>query len=364
MTHPLQTPHSGYHWDGSNQRFFEGWYYRVTLPEAGETFAYMYSIDDPQGGQPTSGGAAQILGPNDTHLCRTFPDVEKFWAWSHALGLGHWRQTKRPTQPQYLPPDTFESNIVEGYQATATWHQGKLYDPGTGQSCWWQYEIQPVYGWGAQDGIQQPTAGWMSFLPIFEPGWQILIAHGRATGWIEWNGDRYHFNNAPAYSEKNWGRSFPEKWFWIQCNSFDSEPDLTLTSGGGRRKVLWWMESVAMVGIHYRGQFYEFVPWNAEIEWEIAPWGYWHLRSQNQQYAVELTATTDRPGKQLRAPTEGGLIPFCRDTMYGQVTLKLSERRNSGYQTILEATSSQGGLEIGGSPWQQVWHSRSQQNLL
>lgn len=364
MVHQLQTPHSGYHWDGSNQRFFEGWYYRVTLPEAGETFAYMYSIDDPQGGQPTSGGAAQILGPHDTYLCRTFPDTQKFWAWRQTLGLGHWRQTKRPTQPQYLPPDTFESNIVEGYQATATWHQGKLYDPGTGQSCLWQYEIQPGYGWGDREGLQQPTAGWMSFLPIFEPGWQILMAHGWATGWIQWNGDRYHFNNAPAYSEKNWGRAFPEKWFWIQCNSFDGEPDLTLTSGGGRRKVLWWDESVAMVGIHYGGKFYEFVPWSAEIEWEIAPWGFWRLRSRNQHYAVELTATTDAVGKQLRAPTNNGLIPFCRDTMYGKVTLTLFQRRGDRNRIILEATSSQAGVEIGGSPWNQVWRSRSEQNLL
>ncbi len=35
----LQTPHSGYHWDGSSRRFFEGWYYRVTLPAERQTFA-------------------------------------------------------------------------------------------------------------------------------------------------------------------------------------------------------------------------------------------------------------------------------------------------------------------------------------
>ncbi|MDB9354927.1 tocopherol cyclase family protein, partial [Nodularia spumigena CS-587/03] len=39
-----QTPHSGYHWDGSSRSFFEGWYYRVTLPHCGQTFAFMYSI--------------------------------------------------------------------------------------------------------------------------------------------------------------------------------------------------------------------------------------------------------------------------------------------------------------------------------
>ncbi|MGA7937318.1 MAG: tocopherol cyclase family protein, partial [Kovacikia sp.] len=86
----LLPPHSGYHWDRSSRRFFEGWYYRVTLPDCGQTFAFMYSIEDPVGGKPHSGGAAQILGPNDEYLCRTFPDVRTFWAWRQALGLGHW----------------------------------------------------------------------------------------------------------------------------------------------------------------------------------------------------------------------------------------------------------------------------------
>jgi len=51
------------------------------------------------------------------------------------------------------------------------------------------------------------------------------MAHGLATGWIEWNGKRYEFTNAPAYSEKKLG-AFPQKWFWLNCNSFDGEPDL------------------------------------------------------------------------------------------------------------------------------------------
>jgi tocopherol cyclase len=55
------------------------------------------------------------------------------------------------------------------------------------------------------------------------------MAHGLATGWIDWNGKRYDFTNAPAYGEKNWGRAFPQKWFWLNCNGFNNEPDLALT---------------------------------------------------------------------------------------------------------------------------------------
>ena len=107
--HSTQTPHSGYHWDGGNRRFFEGWYYRVTLPDCGQTFAFMYSIEDPIGGKPHSGGAAQILGPDDEYLWRTFPDVQRFWAARSQLEFGHWGKTDLYTQPIWLVPPEFES---------------------------------------------------------------------------------------------------------------------------------------------------------------------------------------------------------------------------------------------------------------
>lgn len=349
MVNPLQTPHSGYHWNGSSDRFFEGWYFRVTLPQKGQTFAFMYSIDDPIGGQPHSGGAAQILGPDDQYLWRTFPDVAKFWAAKNYLALGHWGKSELNISPQFLQPSKFERQIKEGYQVTATQHQGYLPDPATGDYCRWYYETVPVYGWGNPHLPQQSTAGWLSFLPIFEPGWQILMAHGLATGWIEWKGKKYQFKDAPAYSEKNWGRSFPQKWFWLNCNSFQDEPDLALTAGGGKRGVLWWDESVALICLHHRGKFYEFVPWNARVSWRIEPWGRWEMRAENGQYEVELIGTTEEEGTPLRAPTEDGLLFCCRDTMKGNLTLKLRHRHGN---TILVAQSSLCGLEIGGSPWQ------------
>lgn len=352
----LQTPHSGYHWDGSDRRFFEGWYFRVTLPDCGHTFAFMYSIEDPLGRSPYSGGAAQILGPNDAYVCRTFPDVSGFWAWRDRLGLGHWGGERR-SRPDYLDPDEFDATVSEGYQVTTTWHQGRLVDPRCGEVARWRYETQPVYGWGNPDREQQSTAGWLSRWQIFEPGWQILMAHGLSSGWIEWFGHRYEFVDAPAYSEKNWGGAFPTKWFWLNCNSFENEPDLALTSGGGRRQVLGWMESVAMVGIHYRGRFYEFVPWNAEVEWHISRWGHFEVRSRHADYEVRLLGTTDLPGTPLRAPMLKGLTYACRDTMNGHLELDLRDRRTG--ETIVSARSSLCGLEVGGEPWNTEWKSAS-----
>ena len=58
------------------------------------------------------------------------------------------------------------------------------------------------------------------------------MARGRATGWIEWGGERFDFQDAPSYAEKNWGGGFPDKWFWVQCDAFDGAETSGLTCAG------------------------------------------------------------------------------------------------------------------------------------
>lgn len=360
-------PHSGYHgqglarWSGGDRPFFEGWYFRVTLPDCGQSFAFMYSIADPGGGSPHSGGTAQILGADHAYVCRTFPEVNQFWAWGDRLGLGHRRTlaAHRSTSPGVLSPEVFEQQVHEGYQVTATWHQGKLWAPGLGQWVRWAYAVQPVDGWGDRGAPQRSTAGWLSHFQIFEPGWQILMAHGLATGWIEWQGDRYEFTQVPTYAEKNWGGAFPQQWFWVQCNAFANEPELSLTAGGGRRGVLWWMEEVALIGVHYQGHLLEFAPWNATVEWRVHPWGHWWMRAQTETHAVELTGTTTHAGAWVRVPTANGMAFTCRDTTQGHLTLTLWHRQGDRRSPLLTAHSTLAGLEVGGTPWSQVWASPS-----
>ncbi len=344
-------PHAGYHWDGINKNYFEGWYYRLTLPKIAQTFAFMYSIQDPIGEQLNSGGAVQILGIDEEYMCRSFPTVSQFWAAKNCLSLGHWGKTNLSIIPQLLFEQKFANQIGEGYQATDTLNQGCIELPN-GDYCRWQYQIEPIYGWGLPQRPQQATAGWLSYLPIFDPGWQILMAHGLATGWVEWQGKLYEFNDAPAYSEKNWGSSFPVKWFWLNCNSFANKPDLALTAGGGIRNVFSWTEAVGLIAIHYQGDFYEFAPWNAEVSWQIQPWGTWQMQAVKQNWTVTLTGTADLMGTYVRTPTAKGLVFNCRDTTQGKLNLELRSRNG---RTVFRANSNLAGLEVGGSPWDEPW---------
>ena len=351
----LSQPHSGYHWRSQADRFFEGWYVRLTLPDIAQTFAFMYSIDDPAGGGDYSGGAAQILGPDETYYCRTFPSVNAFWAWSHQLGFGHRRGGKPGQLAQYLQPSTFFQSVQEGYQVGNNRHQGKLLSPSAQVVAKWDYHIEPIAGWGGK--TEKATAGWLSYLPVFEPGWQVLMAHGLASGSVHWQGIDYTFEQVPAYAEKNWGGAFPSKWFWVQCNAFANAPGLSITAAGGVRDVLGWKENVGLVGIHCKGAFYEFFTPETTFAWTVDPWGYWHWQASSDRYRVELIGRSPDGGTRVRVPTREGLQWLCRDTTHGELHLKLSAMSNE--QTIVEATSQLAGLEVGGGPWDEPWIIRS-----
>lgn len=348
---PLQTPHAGYHWDGITPRFFEGWYFRVALPALRDGFAFMYSIQDPIGAQVNSGGAVQILGTQNRYLWRTFPNCQKFWANRQVLELGHWGKTALDSRPRFLSAETFDTHIVEGYQANTTHHQGRIDDPTTGKTCQWLYTVEPVYNWGDRSRPAKATGGLLSYLPIFDPGWQILIAHGLASGFIDWMGEKYEFQQVPFYSEKNWGYSFPEKWFWINCNTFNDQPDLTITAVGSTRNILQFSESVGIIGIHHQNRFYEFNLWNSQLHWQVETWGYWEMQAENEDYKVQLTGTSDFPPTSVRVPTENGLSFRCQDTLKGNLHLKLQDHRG---HTILDSQSNLAGLEIGGI-WSDSW---------
>ena len=262
----MRTPHSGYHRiEGFPRPFFEGWYFRVTLPEIRDNLSLIYHVYDPDLRRSERRGAgAQVCTPGGKYIWRESRDVERFTAAPHELAL----------RMDYAHAEG-GSEFYEVARGGSV-HRGRLRlgDEVNDPSVWppeklasevrWDFSVEPVAGYGDR-GRATSTAGWLSSLPVFEPHYQITMAHGLATGWIETNGARVEFAKAPAYSEKNWGGAgFPSRWFWLQCNSFRAQPGLSVTATGGNRGVVILpgvREEVAAITIHAPGgDFFPFVP--------------------------------------------------------------------------------------------------------
>lgn len=410
--YPQQTPHSGRHFRPSHpayqsswlrkmlpkkrrQRFLEGWYYRVTLTEHNVSFAFIVSIEDP--GLPQSElrlACIQVVGPDDGYLVQGSRDDTKFWAWKGQQGLGYafdyYEEKPMNRMKTAMTPSEWRDRVKSGFQILPTHIQGRveghdarfgsvIENPGNPATCSFDMVLEPLVGWGGSKTKQQKsTAGWLASFAVFEPHWQVTLADARATGTITWRNKTYEFTDEPFYAEKNWGAAMPTKWYWTQCNSFHDYQQLSVTAGGGIRKIPFGKEeALGMVSVHYNGTFYEAVPWAGEMEWEVEKWGKWKLTGRSttdteNPFEVEYISTCGADkGTIIMAPTvDEGMIPFANDSFEADATLSLwslewDEKRKQFarcYPPIIdEAKSSQGAVEVGG-PWSARWKETSKMN--
>ena len=345
----LAPPHSGYHMRG-RRRGFEGWYHRLSLPNSAD-FAFIYSIFDPaDAASERHGVGVQILGPDDTRVERTSP-ADGFWADEHALALGHTTRgipLRRPSSPA-----AFARFVEEGFQFTSTRHQGVYADAS------WSYEVTPLLGWGGDGDRQYSTAGWLAAVPVFDPHYQVLMAHGRASGHVCWRGERYDFDDAIVYSEKNWGDKFPSRWFWMECNTGWSDPGvITLTVAGGRRAVpVVGEEDVAMIALHTEADLGaetgKFLPF-PNVEWQMGPWGQWRASGEFDGLKCLVEATADDAGVSGRVPTAAGMVEGSRESFAGALRVRVW-RDGEQDAPLIDAASTRAALELGGAPWDAPW---------
>lgn len=376
------------------RRGFEGWYHKITLPTL--SFGFIYSIFDMADESSERHGVdMQLIGPNGQRIERTGTAGNSFWADEHEFAVGHTFygvNLKRPASPS-----AFRRFVTDGFQLTATRHQGRFSD---GRASW-SYTVEPRLGWGGGVADKQySTAGWLAALPVFSPHYQVLMAHGVATGYIIWQGKRHDFCEVPVYAEKNWGDKFPSRWFWLQCNAwntaavptdgkstgfnFPSTPlpcqhvagVVSVTVAGGARGVpVIGEQDVAMIAVHTNidlggqtGGFFHPFP---NVKWRMGPWGRWRAAGtfKGMRVLVEASCTEDDEVVTVRVPTAVGMVEGSRETFDGRMRVRMwraplppagsdDATEDAHYEKIeplIDARSDQAALELGGGPWDDTW---------
>ena len=88
-------------------------------------------------------------------------------------------------------------------------------------------------------GIMGP----FSFVPGMECYHGIVNVHHDLAGQLDVDGDTVDFSGGHGYIEKDWGRSFPESWIWLQCNYFD-QADVAM---------MFSLAKIPLLGTHFLG---------------------------------------------------------------------------------------------------------------
>ncbi|KAL7472160.1 hypothetical protein ACHAXS_012492 [Conticribra weissflogii] len=158
-----------------------------------------------------------------------------------------------------------------------------------------------------------------------------------------------------GYTEKDFGRSFPSLWIWIQTNSFRNNPGTSLFVSLARIPTpIWGLEFPGFAAaIWHDKTLIPFATWsgakfeNLRITDEEV---FIAMRSsknpRNYEYRVELTVSRDAPEVLLYAPVNfTKMEPFVHEALLARVHLRLF---NGHGGIIFDDIGENAGLEVHG----------------
>jgi hypothetical protein len=297
--------------------FFEGWYYK--LVDAGERHRLavipgIYLSDDPG----RHHAFVQILdgstGEADYHR---YP-AEAFVASEDRFDVR--------IGPNRFTADGFELDI--GHPSRAITGSIRIDDPLP-----WPVSL-------AAPGVM----GWYGWVPWMECNHAVVSMDHRLSGTVELGGRSMTFDEGRGYMEKDWGKSFPRGYVWMQTNHFDA-PRTSLVASIA---IVPWLFSAFpgfFVGFLHEGVLHRFASYTGaetvrlrltdeRVEWDLA------------DDALRLTLAAERTsGGLLLGPTREDMGDRVGETLVSSVEVTLE---TVGGTRVFGGIGHNAGLEVQG----------------
>ena len=189
--------------------------------------------------------------------------------------------------------------------------------------------------------------GWYAWVPGMECYHGVVSLDHSLQGVLEINGAPVDFSGGRGYTEKDWGKSFPRAWVWMQTNHF-SQPGSSLTFSAA---IIPWGKSSFdgfIAGLLTGGRLHRFATYTGAHfeEYHVNDHAV-HAVLSDRSTRLEVTAS--RPdGGILRAPTLAQMDRRITETLSAQVQVKLSHRQGSRWPVDFDDTGLHAGLEVNG----------------
>lgn len=186
-------------------------------------------------------------------------------------------------------------------------------------------------------GIMGPFA----YLPGMECNHGVLSLDHSLSGQLQIGDKHISFDGGRGYLEKDWGRSFPKAYRWLQCNHFDAQAALFFSEASipvGPFSFPGYIGVLELEGVEHRFATYtrgycrSVVNESGELKVEL----------DNGKMLLTLSAT---PGesRRLLAPVLGTMTKVIKEDISARVTLALTNKK-TGESRKLKGYA--GGLEL------------------
>ena len=302
-----------YHGWGKTRRYFEGWYYKVINEDETKAFAFIPGIAmDEHGDQQAF---IQVL------------DGKKLTATYYKFGA-----------QQFIPATgKFEVRVEQNFFSS---NKITLDLPDAKGELSFQDQVPWPSSWYSP-GIMGP----FSFVPFMECYHGILSMDHRIEGTLLIGNETIDFTNGRGYMEKDWGRSFPSGYIWMQTNHF-STTGISLKASVA--KIPWLTNSFVgfIAGVWLQDRLIEFTTYNfTRLRKSYADQGKVELVMENGNHRLSILAHR-KAATSLASPILGFMDGRIEESMTARVEVELVDKRNG--KILLEDVGRNAGLEVAG----------------
>jgi len=299
---------------GKKKNYFEGWYFKLISADEKSAFAFIPGIAMDEAGKQHS--FIQVLdGKKQTSAYHKFP-FDDFIAQPKKflinIGDNHFSENNLALN---LPNIVGSLNFSENIPWPKPW-----YSPG----------------------IMGPFA----FVPFMECYHGIVSMDHIINGTLVINGERIDFTNGRGYMEKDWGRSFPSAYFWMQSNHF-SEAGISLKCSVA--KIPWVRSSFVgfIAGVWLKDRLIRFTTYNqSKLRKSYADEKKVEIVLENKNHLLEILAIRDG-ATTLASPINGFMNGRIEESMTSSITVMLTDKKNN--TVLLSDTGHNAGLEVAGN---------------
>lgn len=301
-----------YHGWGKEHNYFEGWYFKIVDPQSQCVFAIIPGISKAADGQQHA--FIQVLdGKNCSATYHRFeatdfqPSPNEF-----ALKLGD----------NYFSAKKIQLNLPE--------LEGIL-------------TFKDLFTWPKMLGAPG-IMGWYSFVPFMQCYHGVVSMNHQIEGQLVVHQQQtVQFSGGKGYIEKDWGRSFPSAWIWMQSNHFEEDYPVSFMASVANIPWLGTHFVGYLVGFLIKDKLYRFATYTGAMMKARLEEKKVLLSFKDRKNRVVITAH-QAEGSDLVSPISGEMTGKVNESMQGRIEVELYEKE----QLIFKGEGRNAGLEVAG----------------
>jgi len=204
--------------------------------------------------------------------------------------------------------------------------------------------------------------GLYAFMPAMECYHGVLSFDHLIEGGLQLSGRYIDYRGGRGYTEKDWGRSFPEYHIWLQTNHF-KETGISLMVSIAN--IPWLRSSFDgfIIGFWFRDRLFSFTTYNGS---RITVFRYDKeqlvLGVRSKRYHLEVQVSYLK-GAELLTPLRGEMRGRLSESLSAITQLKLFQRGQKSEELLYQGTGSHSGLEIEGELPSRLFKTEVQKRL-